>query len=1142
MRKSIFYLLMAVVFLLPPAVAYTQDSHHETYPSRVCYDTHYQPPVVEPVTALFSEDFSGSEFPPAGWSIQGLGSENWSSSSTNNAGGTAPEAQFNWSPTINGVSRLVTPEIATSGYTLLVLTFKFYLDDYGGAGDYTLYVESTSDGGTTWNELWSLEDPGANVGPEQVFLVVDNDDVGSDNFQLAFRFDGNSYELNNWYIDDIVLDMGNTYDAKAEAILNHSLVGAGVPFTPKGIVVNMGTETVSFDVKYELLENGTTTVYSQTVTTGNLAAFETETLTFPDWTAVAGNYTAVLTTLLPGDENPDNDVVSKEITSVAGVVDKKPLYEEFTSSTCPPCANANEILDTLLHQNQGTHSLVKYQMDWPGSGDPYYIEDGGMRKDYYGVWGVPDMYINSQQFYPGDITQEIYDSYIGLPTAVIIDITTAVIDDDYNVTVSADISTVMEYPAGLKAHIAVVEKMTVGNVGTNGETEFYNVVMKMLPDGMGTTLEALVPGTVQTITETYDMSQTFMEQPNDLAVIVFVQDDSDKEVLQSEQVDITGQFEAFDITFNVEDALGNVVEGAEVVLEGNGTQYTNASGEVVFEDVFPGWYDYSVSAAGLFPVADSVEVVDQNVTVTVTLGVPNYYFYEDFAEEIPAEWTTHATNPDMIYWYDGVVLFFRQSGTSDPIMLVTPAIDLEPADMLYFDAGQQYGNPTISFGTIADPNDPDTYAELATYTPGDDMETFEYDLSELKNREDAYLAWKLNIPGYSFFYFDNVIITASGGNPPVFADDFEAYNVGEQLACQNPDNWTTWSEDPCNETEDPYISDAYAYSGSNSVNIVSDNDCVKPIDNYTSGEYKISFYMYIPTGGDGYWNTLQDFAGSNSQWGMQVYFGKDAAGAGSVDAGGAGSGSFTFDYDTWIYNELIVDLNNDWAKYSIDGDLIVEWQWSTGSFGTGNLKQLGGNNFYGWSAGVNGNANYYFDDYKLESVGVTLDPPENLTAEVVDEDIVLNWTAPGRALLGYNVYHKLDSGNFELIAYTEETTYTHENAATVIASHVYYVTAVYDEGESAASNEVTVLIVGMEEAREADAVQVYPNPATNRINIRSQAGIRSVTVYNHTGQLIETRNVNANTMQIITSSYVPGLYFLRIETDNQTVLKRFIIQ
>jgi hypothetical protein len=231
----------------------------------------------------------------------------------------------------------------------------------------------------------------------------------------------------------------------------------------------------------------------------------------------------------------------------------------------------------------------------------------------------------------------------------------------------------------------------------------------------------------------------------------------------------------------------------------------------------------------------------------------------------------------------------------------------------------------------------------------------------------------------------------------VYEDDFEAYTVGEQLACQNPDDWTTWSEDPCNATEDPYISDAFAHSGTNSVNIVSDNDCVKPIANYTTGKYKMSFYIYVPTGADGYWNTLQDFAGASSQWGMQVYFGLDATGAGSVDAGAAGAGSFTFNYDTWIYNELIVDLNADWAKLYIDGDLIVEWQWSTGSFGSGTLNQLGGNNFYGWTAGVNGNSNYYLDDYMLEELpAAQLDPPTNVQASVYDDvNVHVTWDAPG---------------------------------------------------------------------------------------------------------------------------------------------------
>ncbi|MEN8122803.1 MAG: T9SS type A sorting domain-containing protein [Bacteroidota bacterium] len=227
------------------------------------------------------------------------------------------------------------------------------------------------------------------------------------------------------------------------------------------------------------------------------------------------------------------------LESYSQTIPLKPLYEEFTSSTCVPCAAQNQILDAILEANPETHSLIKYQMNWPGSGDPYYIEDGGIRRDYYNVAGVPILFVNASEMSPGDMTQIIYNSFLNDLTAMEIDIVTAELEND--ITISAEINVENNYPSGLTAYIAVVEKTTTENVGTNGETEFHNVLLKMLPDASGITLPALTPGTTHTITETYDMGLTFMEEPTDIKVIVFVQNDSDGSIIQSETTDVEFQ-------------------------------------------------------------------------------------------------------------------------------------------------------------------------------------------------------------------------------------------------------------------------------------------------------------------------------------------------------------------------------------------------------------------------------------------------------------------------------------------------------------------------------------------------------------------------------------------------------------------------
>ncbi|NCC71804.1 MAG: T9SS type A sorting domain-containing protein, partial [Sphingobacteriia bacterium] len=71
----------------------------------------------------------------------------------------------------------------------------------------------------------------------------------------------------------------------------------------------------------------------------------------------------------------------------------------------------------------------------------------------------------------------------------------------------------------------------------------------------------------------------------------------------------------FNVTFNVEDEGGNALTDAIVTLNG----VSNPAGDYLFEDIEPGFYNYNVELEGYMPGAGEVEVIDQNITVTVYL-------------------------------------------------------------------------------------------------------------------------------------------------------------------------------------------------------------------------------------------------------------------------------------------------------------------------------------------------------------------------------------------------------------------------------------------------------------------------------------------------------------------------------------------
>ncbi|MFO7789007.1 MAG: T9SS type A sorting domain-containing protein [Bacteroidales bacterium] len=145
-----------------------------------------------------------SGMPPGGWTLEN--GENWQLSYTDQAGGMPPEAFFCHSPGTKANQKLISPVINTSGYSSLILEFKYFLDDLNSG--YTIGV-ATSDDGETWSDVWTNQASG-DIGPktETITIDIDNSDSKSENFQFCFYFDGDSNNLMGWYIDDVEFGCG----------------------------------------------------------------------------------------------------------------------------------------------------------------------------------------------------------------------------------------------------------------------------------------------------------------------------------------------------------------------------------------------------------------------------------------------------------------------------------------------------------------------------------------------------------------------------------------------------------------------------------------------------------------------------------------------------------------------------------------------------------------------------------------------------------------------------------------------------------------------------------------------------------------------------------------------------------------------
>ena len=73
--------------------------------------------------------------------------------------------------------------------------------------------------------------------------------------------------------------------------------------------------------------------------------------------------------------------------------------------------------------------------------------------------------------------------------------------------------------------------------------------------------------------------------------------------------------------------------------------------------------------------------------------------------------------------------------------------------------------------------------------------------------------------------------------------------------------------------------------------------------------------------------------------------------------------------------------------------------------------------------------------------------------------------------------------------------------------------------------------------------EIYPNPATDNINIVSYAElINSVEVYNLSGQKVISKQVRATTTKLKTNNLAKGVYIVDIKTKVSSVKKKIIIE
>ena len=255
-------------------------------------------------------------------------------------------------------------------------------------------------------------------------------------------------------------------------------------------------------------------------------------------------------------EGPDTQTPEPAPEPLPESTERILLHEMFTGSTCGPCYGADEILVGVLADNPGEYTLVSYQI---GS-DPYISDEGVARRMYYlpgeSSYAIPMLHVDgvhalhpTQHNDDAGYQQIDFDAFQATPAFIQLAVQHTV--SDQTVDFEVELMPLAELDSTeLVLHAAIIEGVTTGNIGSNGQTEFHHVMKKMVPDEDGTPLAPLRRGEPVSLSLSYTFQGDYssetgygdpvqharehtVEEFEDLSVVVWVQDDESWQVHQS---------------------------------------------------------------------------------------------------------------------------------------------------------------------------------------------------------------------------------------------------------------------------------------------------------------------------------------------------------------------------------------------------------------------------------------------------------------------------------------------------------------------------------------------------------------------------------------------------------------------------------